>query len=141
MEIKIDIDLEKFRYSLVGDGYLIDEVEKMSHGELINILKHQLEYRISSEYEKSMRLVAEMNNRKGVVTYGDIYKEFSDNYPTFAKEVNDWRPYFPPYTRTDRPMNIMLWMNDGETKRYSYETKKLYPDYAINKDSGDSNEK
>lgn len=66
--------------------------------------------------------------KPGEVTNGDIYEEFKRNYPTFANYVNDWRPYSPPYTTTFIPMNIVLWMNDGQTKRYSYETKKLYPE-------------
>lgn len=66
--------------------------------------------------------------KPGEVTNGDIYEEFKRNYPTFANYVNDWRPYSPPYTTTFIPLNIVLWMNDGQTKRYSYETKKLYTD-------------
>lgn len=63
----------------------------------------------------------------GEVTYGDIYREFQYNYPDFAKDVSDWRPYMTPYTDELLAMNIILWMSNGEKKRYSYETKKLYP--------------
>ena len=36
MEIILNIDLEKFRYSLIGDGYLKEEVEKIR----INLLQN-----------------------------------------------------------------------------------------------------
>lgn len=62
------------------------------------------------------------------VTYGDIYKEFQSNYPEFAKDVEDYRPYFPPYRTHAWPMNIVIWLRSGEVKRYSYETKVLYPE-------------
>ncbi len=39
MKIQLDIDLEKFRISLVGDGYIKDEVEKMTDEKLISIFK------------------------------------------------------------------------------------------------------
>ena len=62
----------------------------------------------------------------GEVTYVDIYEDFKSRYSTHVSNVEDWRPYAPPYTKTCIPMNIVLWMNDGQTKRYSYESKRLY---------------
>ena len=35
MEVTFNIDLEKFRYSIVGDGYLLEEVVQMTQGKLI----------------------------------------------------------------------------------------------------------
>lgn len=32
--VNIDVDLEKFRYSLVGDGKILEEVEKLTKDEL-----------------------------------------------------------------------------------------------------------
>ena len=29
MKVTIDIDLKKFRYSLIGNGYLLEDVEKL----------------------------------------------------------------------------------------------------------------
>lgn len=54
MEVTIDIDLEKLRYSLVGDGYLLKEVVEMSHEELISVLERRVNSHISVEYYKSV---------------------------------------------------------------------------------------
>ena len=55
MEITFNIDLEKFRYSLVGDGYLLEEVAQMTQGKLIEILKNRIVSHIDSEYAKGKR--------------------------------------------------------------------------------------
>ena len=55
MEITLDIDLEKFRYSLVGDGYLKEEVVDMSEDRLITILKNRITDHIEVEYDRSLR--------------------------------------------------------------------------------------
>ena len=39
MKVKLDIDIEKFRCSLVGNGYLYDEVKDMPTAKLISILQ------------------------------------------------------------------------------------------------------
>lgn len=51
--VTIDVDLEKFRYSLVGDGYLKEEVIKMTKEELIRILKMRICDHILIEYNRS----------------------------------------------------------------------------------------
>lgn len=56
MKITLDIDLEKFRYSLVGDGYILEEVESMTDEELIAVLVERIERHIESEYAKSKRI-------------------------------------------------------------------------------------
>lgn len=53
MKITLDIDLEKFRYSLVGDGYLLEEVKEMTDEELVTVLVERVEGYIEVEYEKS----------------------------------------------------------------------------------------
>lgn len=55
MEVTIDIDLEKFRYSLVGDGYLLKEVVEMSNEELIDVLERRVNSHILVEYNKSVK--------------------------------------------------------------------------------------
>lgn len=54
-DVVLNIDLEKFRYSLVGDGYLKEEVIAMSDDKLISILKQRVQDHIHKEYEKSRR--------------------------------------------------------------------------------------
>lgn len=50
MKITIDINLEKFRYSLVGNGYLLEEVKAMSEERLIAIFTQRANSHIDMEY-------------------------------------------------------------------------------------------
>ena len=56
MKVTLDIDLEKFRGSLVGDGYTLEEVKSMTNEELITELTRRIEWHIESEYAKSKRI-------------------------------------------------------------------------------------
>lgn len=56
MKIEIDVELEHFRYSLAGDGYILSEVKEMNEEMLVNILKKRIKQRIEREYNKSRRL-------------------------------------------------------------------------------------
>ena len=55
-KIELNIDLEKLRYSLVGDGYILEEVEKMSEEKLISILKGRIYLYIEKEYYKGVKM-------------------------------------------------------------------------------------
>lgn len=55
MDIIVNVDLEKFRWSLVGDGYIREEVVYMPEDELIEILKKRITDYITAEYDKSLR--------------------------------------------------------------------------------------
>lgn len=55
MDVTFDVDLEKFRYSLVGDGYLKEEVIKMTQDDLINVLQRRVYQHIIVEYDRSKR--------------------------------------------------------------------------------------
>lgn len=54
MKIELDVDIEKFRISLVGNGYLKEEVENMSYEELILIFKQRVKRKINKEYHESL---------------------------------------------------------------------------------------
>lgn len=56
-KIELEIDLEKFRISLVGDGYLLDEAKKLTDEELIELFKKRVNRYITIEYNKSARLL------------------------------------------------------------------------------------
>ena len=56
MNVTLDIDLEKFRYSLVGDGYILKDVLHMSNTKLIDILCNRVNDHIEAEYYRGMRL-------------------------------------------------------------------------------------
>lgn len=54
--VTLAVDLEKFRYSLIGDGYIKEEVIKMSQENLIEILKYRIDSKIEREYEAGRRM-------------------------------------------------------------------------------------
>ena len=56
MNVTLDIDLEKFRYSLVGDGYILKDVLHMSNAKLIDILHDRVNDHIEAEYYGGKRL-------------------------------------------------------------------------------------
>lgn len=56
MKINFEIDLEKFRYSLIGDGYTKEEALAFSDEELINILKFRIDSYIQTEYNRGLRM-------------------------------------------------------------------------------------
>ena len=56
MKIEIQIPLERFRYSLVGDGYTLDEVKEFSAEKLKGILETRIISKIDSEYYKGKRM-------------------------------------------------------------------------------------
>lgn len=56
MNVTFDIDLEKFRYSLIGDGYIKEEVSQMTQGKLIEILEGRIISHIAREYEAGKRM-------------------------------------------------------------------------------------
>ena len=54
MKVELDIDLEKFRLSLVGDGYLYEEVKDMPQEKLIEILQKRLTHSIEISARKTL---------------------------------------------------------------------------------------
>ena len=56
MKINIEINLEHFRYSLVGDGYILSEAEALTNAELIGIFKQRVINQMEKEYYKGIRL-------------------------------------------------------------------------------------
>lgn len=56
MEVTLNINLEKFRYSLVGDGYILEEVKNLTTGQLIDILNERVQDHINKEFSKGHRI-------------------------------------------------------------------------------------
>ena len=56
MKIELDINIDRFRYSLVGDGYTLDEVESFSEERLKAILETRITQKILSEYFRGKRI-------------------------------------------------------------------------------------
>ena len=56
MEVTLNVNLEKFRYSLVGDGYLLEEAKYLTTGQLIDILNRRVQDHINEEFSKGHRI-------------------------------------------------------------------------------------
>lgn len=56
MKIELNIDLEKFRISLIGNGYIKKEVEQMTNEELILIFTQKVLSWVEYEYLKSLEI-------------------------------------------------------------------------------------
>ena len=56
MKIEIEVPMKRFRYSLVGDGYTLDEVKELSEEHLIGILETRITNKILNEYYKGKRM-------------------------------------------------------------------------------------
>lgn len=55
MIVTLDVDLEKLRYALVGNGYILKEAENLSEGQLLTLLRMKVERKIDQEYEAGIR--------------------------------------------------------------------------------------
>lgn len=56
MKLTLDIPIERFRYSLVGDGYTLEEVRNLTTGQLIDILNRRVQDHIDKEFNKGHRI-------------------------------------------------------------------------------------
>ena len=56
MKITLDIPIERFRFSLVGDGYTLEEVKNLTEDDLNNILQTRIIDNIHKEYYKGKRI-------------------------------------------------------------------------------------
>ena len=54
--LKLDIDIRKMRLALVGNGYLLEEVEKMTDNEIITIWRDRFGSVILESYWKGISL-------------------------------------------------------------------------------------
>ena len=53
--LNVDIDIEKCKLALVGDGYLLEEVNEMTDEEIIQIWEYRIERMMSCSYHKGKR--------------------------------------------------------------------------------------
>lgn len=102
----------------------------------MNITNEALQAMITTAYEQGYtmgynlgRCEKDDNDEYVELTYGDIYKEFKSEYPNFVKNMVNYRPYKPPYASESKELSILLYMKNGDEKRYDYVTKRLYPVY------------
>jgi hypothetical protein len=56
MKVNVEINLEHFRYSLVGDGYILEEAEALTDEELLEIFTRRVLNHMEKEYYKGIRL-------------------------------------------------------------------------------------
>lgn len=60
MKLEMEIDTDKFRFGLVGNGYLYEEVINMSEEELVEILKGRIRHRVQIEYIRSQPIIRDV---------------------------------------------------------------------------------
>ena len=60
MKVELEVDIDKYKWSLVGDGYFYDEAKQMSDDEVVNILQRRLTRRIEREYAKSLDVIRDV---------------------------------------------------------------------------------
>ena len=56
MEVTLNVNLEKFRYSLVGDGFVLEEAKYLTTGQLIDIRNRRVQDHINKEFSKGHRI-------------------------------------------------------------------------------------
>ena len=55
MVVTLDVNMEKLRYALVGNGYILEEAERLTEGQLLTILRMRVERKIENEYLAGVR--------------------------------------------------------------------------------------
>lgn len=55
MLLTLDINMEQLRYSLVGNGYILEEVERLTDGQLLTILRMRVARKIEEDYLAGVR--------------------------------------------------------------------------------------
>lgn len=55
MLLTLDINMEQLRYSLVGNGYILEEVERLTDGQLLTILRMRVARKIEDDYFAGIR--------------------------------------------------------------------------------------
>ena len=55
MIVTLDVNMEKLRYALVGNGYILEEAERLTEGQLLSILRMRVERKIENEYLAGVR--------------------------------------------------------------------------------------
>ena len=54
MKIELDIDIEQYHLSLVGDGYIYEEVKDLKEEQLIEILQKRLTHSIAKSAKQTL---------------------------------------------------------------------------------------
>jgi hypothetical protein len=54
MKIELNIDIEQYRLSLVGDGYIYEEVKDFKEEQLIEILQNRLTHSIAKSAKQTL---------------------------------------------------------------------------------------
>ena len=63
MKLEMEVDIEKFRYGLVGNGYIYEEVIEFTEEELMEMLIDKINQKIKVEYRMSRDII---RDRKGI---------------------------------------------------------------------------
>ena len=63
MKLEMEVDIEKFRYGLIGNGYIYEEVIEFTEEELMEMLIDKINQKIKFEYRMSRDII---KDKKGV---------------------------------------------------------------------------
>ena len=63
MKLEMEVDIEKFRYGLVGNGYIYEEVIEFTEEELMEMLIDKINQKIKVEYRMSRDII---RDREGI---------------------------------------------------------------------------
>ena len=63
MKLEMEVDIEKFRYGLVGNGYIYEEVIEFTEEELMEMLIDKINQKIKLEYRMSRDII---KDREGI---------------------------------------------------------------------------
>ena len=61
MKLEMEVDIEKFRYGLVGNGYIYEEVIEFTEEELMEMLIDKINKKIKVEYRMSRDIIRDRN--------------------------------------------------------------------------------
>ena len=59
MRVEFDIDTEKYRYSLVGDGYNFEDIKYLTEEQLKEIYIKRAIQRLDNEYHDSLKIIVD----------------------------------------------------------------------------------
>ena len=79
MKLEMEIDIDKFKYGLISNGYLYKEVVTMSDEKALAILKNKIIQDIQNNYIRSQPIIHDV--------LSGVYKDLQENYSKECAEI------------------------------------------------------
>jgi hypothetical protein len=116
MKLEMEIDIDKFKYGLVGNGYLYKEVIVMSDEKALAILKNRIIQDVQNNYIRSQPIIRDV--------LSGVYKDLQENYNSTATKTQEQGPislekFTDQAVNRTRPQslpdgNVILFQNHRE---------------------------